>query len=124
MLFEADRKSSIRLIPKITAGHLTNIKHNRRMKVELATAVLSNSVAAALDFYSANALFGINVLSTSSYLKRFNDIFDVMNSSNSRDPNKLKRPLSTTSDGTSEGGKFRSPVRFTGFPRMITRRAY
>ena len=51
-LFEVDKNRTIRLAPKLTAAHV-HLKPFKKMRVRLATQVLSHSVAAALLMYSS-----------------------------------------------------------------------
>jgi len=63
------------------------------MKVKLATNVLSHSVAAGLHFMVATNALPPDALATAAYCQRMNDIFDVLNSTYSKDPVVLRRPL-------------------------------
>lgn len=92
-MYSIDVKNSMRLVPKLSQKHLLDIKHAGKMKVKLATQVLSNSVSAAIDFSVAKNLLPPAASATSTYLKKFNDLFDILNSSSSKDKNPLKRPL-------------------------------
>jgi len=93
-LHDIDSKNSMRLVPKLTRQHVSGLKFASRMKVKLAANVLSNSVSAALDFSVATGVMDSSVTATSSYCKFFNDLFDVLNSSSSRDKVPLRKPLS------------------------------
>ncbi|KAF2351021.1 hypothetical protein FHG87_018221 [Trinorchestia longiramus] len=67
------------------------------MKVKLAAQVFSNSTAAALDNGVAQTLTKAAVAATSSYCKKMNDIFDVVNSVTSKCSVPLRKPISTNS---------------------------
>ena len=71
------------------------------MKVSLAAQVLSHSVSAAALALVARNLYGpsLNVSSvqaTSVFCSKFNDFFDILNSSSSKDTCKLRRPFRLT----------------------------
>ena len=93
---------SLKLIPKITAKHIRGLKFATKMKVKLATAVLSSSVAAGLNYLVTAGNFPSSATATSSYCKRMNDIFDCLNSKSSMDKVSLRRPLTQTSHKTLE----------------------
>lgn len=69
------------------------------MKVKLATQVLSNSCAAALNYLVSNNTMPQKVLATSEYCKKFNDLFDISNSTNFKTPVPLRRSMNLSSEG-------------------------
>lgn len=69
------------------------------MKVNLAAHVISNSVYAALKFLDAKGEANESALATATFVKQFNDIFDVLKSTFTRDPVPLRRPLQVNSQG-------------------------
>ena len=71
------------------------------MKVKLAAQVQSNSVSAGIDFCVAKNEFPPAASATSTYLKKFNDIFDILNSSSPKDKTPLRRPLHLQSQSIS-----------------------
>lgn len=92
-LYQMDCKNSLRLCPKLTRRHIYGLKFANRMKVKLAAQVLSNSTNAAFLYAKAYNLLDPSVLSTASFCKNMNDIFDALNSLSSRDSVPLRRPL-------------------------------
>lgn len=92
-LFETDVKNSFKLVPRITRKHVYKLKFATKMKVKIASQILSNSSAAALNFLIATNKIPSAAAATSSYCKTFNDIFDVLNSSSPKDRVRLRRPL-------------------------------
>ena len=99
--FKLDNLRTIKLAPRITAKHLFELKFANKMKVKLASQVLSNSCAAALDLSVALKDLNPSVAATSSFLKKFNDIFDVFNSSSSKDCVPLRKPLALHQSSTA-----------------------
>lgn len=96
-LFELDRQRSVRLAPKLRKKHVYRLISGSKMKVKLATQVLSNTVSSALDLMVSTGVIDASASATSSYLKLFNDIFDVFNSSSPKSKNHLNRPLTLNS---------------------------
>jgi len=85
--------NSLRLAPKLSENHLTKLKFGRKMKVKLASHVLSNTVSSAIDCCVAKGALPADAAATSTYLKKMNDIFDCLNSSFTGDKVKLRKPL-------------------------------
>ena len=88
-----DSARSVRLAPRISDKHLLDLKFSSKMKVKLAAQVLSNSCAAAMDLSVASNESNAACLATSTYLKKFNDLFDIFNSSSSKDKVPLRKPF-------------------------------
>lgn len=67
---------------------------NQKMKVKLATQLLSKSVAKSLDFCRENLKIPVfkESLATAQFIRIFNDIFDVLNSRNLKEFG-YKQPL-------------------------------
>ena len=66
------------------------------MKVKIAAQVISRTVAAALE--TPSQIVGSSSSETAEFLMKFNDIFNCMNTSRLRDPNKRKRAVSVGND--------------------------
>jgi len=69
-------KSEFRLCPKLTRDHMTLTSFSK-MRVKLATQVLSGTVANALEF-----IYGDDVRSTVTFIRMMNRWFDMMNVKN------------------------------------------
>ena len=92
-LYEIDSKNTLRLCPKLTDKHIHGLKFANKMKVKLASQVLSHSVSSGLLYAKSYNLLGPHVLTTASYCKRINDIFDALNSTSCKEVVQLRRPL-------------------------------
>jgi hypothetical protein len=79
--FNLDRVQSIRLAPKLRDDHLEPPAIYGKMKVKLATQIFSHSVSSAIKAHVARGLLPQEVLVTSTFCQKMNDIFDVLNSS-------------------------------------------
>ena len=88
------KKKRFRLAPKLTQKHI-QLPAFSKMKVKLAAQVLSRTVAAALETHVQTD--GSSGSETAEFLMKFDQLFDCMNSSHLKDPNRFKRPLSSTS---------------------------
>ena len=69
------------------------------MKVKHACNILSNTVYASIQTLVEDGKMDVKALATSIYCKRFNDLFDVMNSSSSLEAVPLRKPLEDNSEG-------------------------
>lgn len=76
--YKMDSKQTIRLCPKLTDTHI-NLPAFSKMKVKFATQVLSRSVAAALSTHAK--VLGVDAIGTAEFVLKFNDLFDIVNSS-------------------------------------------
>ena len=92
-LLKLNEVNNLVLAPRITNKHLFGLKFQNKMKVNLAAQVLSNSCSAALDFFTAHRIMEPEVSANSSYCKNMNDLFDILNSSYSKDRVPLRRSL-------------------------------
>ncbi len=94
--FVKDEKLPIRMALKLTEKHL-NPNGFTKMKVKLATQVLSHSVAAALNTYvSLQGLPG-DAIGTAQLIEKFDKIFDCCNSLSFRDSKFCRRQLTARS---------------------------
>jgi hypothetical protein len=97
-LYDKDSQASLRIVPKLTEQHISGLKFAQRMKVKLATSVLSHSVAAGLSFMVATNTINSAAIATSEYCVKFNRIFDCLNSSSPKATVASRRPLHQQSD--------------------------
>lgn len=95
-LYELEKASCLRLCPKLTDGHI-QLKPFKKMKVSLATQVLSHSVAAGIRTYVRFKKLNDSALSTASFVERIDQIFDVLNSRVLKVNHKWKKPLTAKS---------------------------
>lgn len=87
------RENHINLGNKITKAHIQWRK--KRMSVRIAAETLSNSVADAIEFLQKN---NVEIFqgseATVKFIRRFNNIFDILNSKNVNDAICFKKPIS------------------------------
>ena len=93
-LFELEKQKLVRLAPKISEKHVEPPPIWGKMKVKLATQVLSHSVSAAIKTYEACNDFDPSSLGTAEFCSMMNGIFDVLNSNTLLSPCPLKKALS------------------------------
>ena len=94
--YDKDQNLAIRMAPKLTEKHL-HPNGFMKMKVKLASQVLSHSVAAGISTYVAlNGLSG-DALGTAAFLEQMDKIFDCCNSLSFKDPKPGRRPFSRLS---------------------------
>nr|XP_054764639.1 uncharacterized protein LOC129271286 [Lytechinus pictus] len=99
-LYEWDSSSDLRLLPRLTPEHLY-LNPSLRMRVKLATQVLSQSVANALKLQSQKT-GDTSTDGTRQYIEMFNKFFDCLNVSTllegqrKRNPNMM--PYSSVND--------------------------
>lgn len=96
-IYMNEYKKPNRLLPKLTEIHF-NYDTFQKMRVYLATQILSNSCAKAIqemlkkDFFTKQQIPVAEA--TAIFCKNMNDFFDLMNSKDLNDKNLLKRGLS------------------------------
>lgn len=103
-IYHIDRQNVVRMCPKLTKDHIINIKRStfKKMRVKLATQVLSRTVAMAIkttkQFNSFDANLNPIAESTSNFILKFDRLFDLFNSRaiDFRDP--YKAPLEKKSE--------------------------
>ena len=66
--------------PKLTPSHIHPNKFEK-MKVKLATQALSSTVAAGIETFVQNGIFHSQALTTSAFIRNFDNLFDMLNSS-------------------------------------------
>ena len=95
-LYELEKKEPLRAATKLTNDHL-NPAMFKKMRVCLATELLSQSVAVAMRTYVAFGQMPVEALVTANFIEKINRLFDVMNSQKISEQNKYKKPLRLTS---------------------------
>ena len=66
--------------PKLTPSHI-HPNNFEKMKVKLATQALSSTVAAGIETFVQNGIFHSQALTTSAFIRNFDNLFDMLNSS-------------------------------------------
>ena len=92
-LYQLDQMSSMRIVPKLSDKHIEDLKGANQMKVIFAAQMVSNTVSAALNYHVASGSIKAAAYATSTFLKNFNDFFDIFNSSSHREKTPLRRPI-------------------------------
>ena len=95
-LYKIDSKNSIRCCPKLTNKHM-HPNGFLKMKVKLATYVLSHSVAAALMMAISGGLLPTSASGTSELVSHFDYIFYCLNSSTFSTPKECNQPVTASS---------------------------
>lgn len=100
-LINLQEKEGLHMATKITKAHVYFAK--QKMKVRLATQLLSNSVADALEFCNSELKLKAfkNCEGTVSFIKLLNDVFDILNSHSIRPPG-LKKAMCPQNIGLIE----------------------
>ena len=68
-----------------------------KMKVKLATHILSHSVAAALNMAVSGGLLSASAAGTAEMVSKFDEILDCLNSSTFNTPKELNGPMTASS---------------------------
>lgn len=79
LLWNLEKCNPTRLCPKLTAGHVY-VGPFSKMKVKLATQIFSHSVSSAMHTLISLMELPPAALHTATFVKKINDMFDVMNS--------------------------------------------
>ena len=100
-LQEMNEACSLNMVPKLNLRTVSpkQLLFGARMKVKFAVNVLSHTVAATLNTLAQQKKMKKDVLATSAYCHKMNDLFDVLNSSSSKDIVPLRKPLKDNSPG-------------------------
>ena len=93
VVFEKDSSLPIRSTPKLTEKHI-HPNNFQKMKVKLATQVMSHTVAAAICMYVSLGLLPPTAMGTAELIEKFDSVFDCVNSSTSHSTKKLKCAIS------------------------------
>ena len=80
IIFKKDSKQSIHLCPKLTTKHL-HPNGFQKMKVKLATQVLSHTVSAAVSTYLSLGQLPSSACGTAELISKLDKTFDCLNSS-------------------------------------------
>eukprot|EP00794_Sanderia_malayensis_P010406 gene10406-11494_t len=99
--YRQDEKQTIRLAPKLTEKYF-NLTGFSKMKVKLATQVLSHTVAAAIYTYVSFQGLPGSAVGTAQLLETFNKIFDCCNSSSFTESKFCSRSITTGSPHVRE----------------------
>ena len=91
-LYEKDSALPIRSAPKLTEKHIHPTNFNK-MRVKLATQVLSHTVAASLCMYASLGGLPSTAMGTAELVLKFDSVFDCVNCSTLHSTKKLKCPL-------------------------------
>ncbi|XP_063058282.1 uncharacterized protein LOC134451813 [Engraulis encrasicolus] len=94
--FLEDRKSPIRMAPKLTEKHIS-LPPFSNMTVKLATQVFSHSVAAGMKTMVINGTLQEEALHTANFVEKLDRLFDVLNSRSIKDQKYWRRPLTGNS---------------------------
>jgi hypothetical protein len=92
-VYGRDSALPIRSAPKLTEKHIRPNNFNK-MKVKLATQVLSHTVAATICMYVSVGALPPSAMGTAEFIERFDSIFDCVNSSTLHSTKVLKCALS------------------------------
>jgi len=79
-IYHSEKDNINKLAPKLTKSHIYPLR-TEKMKVKLATQVLSHSVSAAIIFSVTSGNLSHNALGTAEYILNFDQLFDIFNSS-------------------------------------------
>jgi len=96
-MYEYEKCSNLRMCPKLTDDHF-DLKPFKKMRVSLATQVLSHSVAVALRAYAAFEKLPADASCTADFVERIDLLFDILNSRTAKIDHKFKKPLTANSD--------------------------
>jgi hypothetical protein len=95
-LYEKDKSLPIRAAPKLTEKHI-HPNNFCKMKVKLATQVLSHTVAASICTYVSVGALPSSAMGTAELLLKFDSLFDCVNSSTLHSAKKFKCALNDNS---------------------------
>ena len=109
-LYDIDSKNPIRCCPKLTKKHLSP-NNFEKMKVKLATQVLSHTVSAAMLMAVSGNLLPPSAAGTAEFVAKFDEIFDCLNSSSLRSKKTRNRPITSKSDHLAFMGQMCSFVK-------------
>ena len=95
-MYQLEKKSCLRLCPKLTDGHF-DLKPFKKMKVSLAAQVLSHSTSTALRTYVHFGQLDQFAIQTADFIERIDRLFDILNSRTDQAKHKWKKPLTANS---------------------------
>lgn len=76
--FNKDRRLTTRMAPKLTTMHVF-LKDYSKMKVKLATQLLSHSVYAGMSSMISSKILKVDARPTALFVKNIDDLFDLVN---------------------------------------------
>ncbi|XP_050452299.1 uncharacterized protein LOC126851958 [Cataglyphis hispanica] len=86
LLFRRDGQMRIPLVPKLSVGHLEPSKR-QKTETKYAVQVFSSSMAAGLSAHIASGEFPLKAIGTMEFVYTFDQLFDILNSSDSTKTN-------------------------------------
>lgn len=93
--YEDDEKQDFRLAPKLTPKHITPTNFEK-MKVKFATQVISSTMSAALNTHIESKKLLKEAMATVIFIKKLNNLFDMLNSSSTNTPKQYCQPYCGT----------------------------
>lgn len=87
--YNKDKKEFYRSAPKLTNAHVYPSNFDK-MRVSLATQIISHSVASGMNVYIRLGELPAGALGTIEVIEKFNNLFDILNSQDLKNPNKYK----------------------------------
>ena len=96
-MYAYEKQSTLRMCPKLTDDHF-DLKPFKKMRVSLATEVLSHSSAVALQAYTMFQKLPPEANCTADFVARIDCLFDILNSRSTKIAHKFKKPLTANSD--------------------------
>ena len=91
-VYEKDSSLPIRSTPKLTEKQI-HPNNFQKMKVKLATQVLSHTVAASLCMHVSVGALPSSAMGTAEFIQKFDSVFDCVNSSTLHSTKKIKCAL-------------------------------
>ena len=95
--YSHDRKTPIRLAPKLTAKHVF-LPAFTNMKVSLAAQVLSHSVSAGIMFFIKAHVMPDEAKTTADFIEKFDQLFNSFNSRTIKCTHKFREAISNNSN--------------------------
>lgn len=95
-MYKFEKHSTRRMCPKLTDDHF-DMKIFKKMRVSLATEVLSRSVAVALRAHTVFEQLPVEASDTADFVERIDCVFDILNSRTAKIDHKFKKPLTANS---------------------------
>ena len=95
--FNKDKSLPIRCAPKLTERHV-HPNNFAKMKVKLATQILSHTVAASICTYVSLGVLPQSAMGTAEFISQFDSLFDSVNSSTLSSAKDLRRPITAKSN--------------------------
>ncbi len=96
-LYEIDSKNDICCRPKLTQSHLFP-NNFQKMKVKLATQVLSHTVSSAMCTGVSTGQLPSRAAATAEFIETIDQIFDSLNSSSFESPKNFNKPITQDFD--------------------------